>query len=312
MKGASTEGPPARSTRSTAGAKKPEAQTSEPKRRGMFFQPRATGPSPYPPLGRSLARGLSAVGASPAILALAFLGVLCGWAGFAALGVDLSAPAMVFLMGLPPLHAFLDVSLVRVAAESTASATGLILGLGAIRAIMIALLALLVVSAVRDGSPDLRSALRRLPKTAMTMFLLLSVELAAVLTIPFFLQTLLGPQIAFLSTAVLGLHFLVLAPVIAAAEGGPTAGALRRSFRAARLRGPSHLLLVLAYFSFVFWAANVVPGAGPPPATPSILTWGLALLATFVHVGVLGALTFRWFAVRDQVPPTSSKRSAEP
>lgn len=249
------------------------------------------------------------MGGSPAILTLAFLATFGGWAAFTALGADPSPPGMIVLMGLPPIHAFLDVALVRVVAEDTAWATGLVFGLGAVRAIVLAMLALLVVGAVREGSPDIRAAFRALPKTALSVFLILSIELAAVLTIPFFLQTLLGPQLAFLSTAVLGLHFLVLAPVIAAAEGGRTADALRRSFRATRLRGPRHFLLVLAYFSFVFWAANVVAGATRAPATPAVLTWVFALLATFVHTAVLGALSFRWLAVRDLVGTSESKGS---
>ena len=298
-------------TESKPETEKPVNQTTARRRWGGFLQPRASGASPYPPLGVSLARGFQAAGASPTILALAFLATFGGWAAFTALGADPSPPGMIILMGLPPIHAFLDVSLVRVVAADTAWATGLVFVLGAVRAIVFAMLALLVVGAVRDGSPDLRAALRALPKTALTVFLILSIELAAVLTIPFFLQTLLGPQIAFLATAVLGLHFLVLAPVIAAAEGGRTAEALKRSFRATRLRGPRHFLLVLAYFSFVFWAANVIGGAGRAPATPSVLTWAFALLATFVHVAVLGALSFRWLAVRDLVPITESKGSAQ-
>jgi hypothetical protein len=217
---------------------------------------------------------------------------------------------MIVLMGLPPVHAFLDVALVRVVAEDTAWATGLVFGLGAVRAIVLGMLTLLIVGAVRDGAPPVRGALRALPKTAVTLFLILSIELAAVLTIPFFLQSLLGPQFAFLITAVLGLHFLVLAPVIAASEGGSTADALRRSFRSTRLRGPRHFLLVLAYFSFVFWAANVVAGGARAPATPTMITWGFALLATFVHLAVLGALAFRWLAVRDLVDASASKAPA--
>jgi hypothetical protein len=280
---------------------KAEGGTSEPRRWGRFLQSRSTGASPFPPLGVSLARGFQAVGASPAILTLAFLATFGGWAAFSALGADPSPPGMIVLMGLPPIHAFLDVALVRVVPLDTAWATGLVFGLGAVRALVLGMLALLIVRAVRDGSSDLQGAFRTLPKTALTMFLIISIELAAVLTIPFFLQTLLGPQFAFLITAVLGLHFLVLAPVIAAAEGGRTADALRRSFRATRLRGPRHFLLVLAYFSFVFWAANVVAGGARAPATPTMLTWGFALLATFVHMTVLGALAYRWLAVRELV-----------
>lgn len=290
--------------------KKSERKVSEPKGWGRFLQPQRTGSSPFPPLGVSLAQGFRAVGASPAILALAFLATFGGWAAFSALGADPSPPGLVVLLALPPIHAFLDVALIRVVAEETAWATGLVFGLGAVRAIVVAMLALLVVGAIRDGAVDVRAAIRALPKTALTVFLIIAIELAAVVTIPGFLQTLLGPQLAFLITAVLGLHFLVFAPVIAAAEGGRTADALRRSFRATRLRGPRHFLLVLAYFSFVFWAANIVGSAGSAPATPTISTWAFALLASFVHTAVLGALAFRWLAVRDIVATGRTKGSA--
>jgi hypothetical protein len=293
-------------------SKKPESKVSERRGLGRFLQPGGPGSSPYPPLGVSLARGFRAVGASPAILALTFLATFGGWAAFSALGADPSPPGLVVLLALPPVHAFLDVALIRVVAEDTTWATGLVFGLGAARAIVLALLALLVVGAIRDGAPDVRAAIRALPKTALTVFLIIAIELAAVVTIPGFLQTLVGPQLAFLITAVLGLHFLVFAPVIAAAEGGRTADALRRSFRATRLRGPRHFLLVLAYFSFVFWAANLVGGAGSASATPPISTWGFALLASFVHTAVLGALAFRWLAVRDLVATARPRGSERP
>ncbi|HET6771364.1 MAG TPA: hypothetical protein VFH75_06980 [Actinomycetota bacterium] len=291
-------------------SKKPERRGSQPRGWGRFLQSGGTGSSPFPPLGLSLAQGFRAVGASPAILALAFLATFGGWAAFSAVGADPSPPGLVVLLALPPIHAFLDVALIRVVAEETAWATGLVFGLGAVRAVVVAMLALLVVGAMRDGAVDVRAAIRALPKTALTVFLIIAIELAAVVTIPGFLQTLLGPQLAFLITAVLGLHFLVFAPVIAAAEGGRTADALRRSFRATRLRGPRHFLLVLAYFSFVFWAANIVGSAGSAPATPTISTWAFALLASFVHTAVLGALAFRWLAVRDLVATGGAKGSA--
>jgi hypothetical protein len=306
VQGNGAEADPERLTESGTSVAEPQQR----RRWGRFLQPRASGPSPYPPLGVSLARGFRAVGGSPVILTLAFLATFGGWAAFSALGADPSPPGLVVLMGLPPIHAFLDVALIRVVAEETAWATGLVFGLGAARALVLAMLALLVVGAIRDGSPDVRAAARALPKTALTVFLIVSIELAAVVTIPGFLQSLVGPQLAFLITALVGLHFLVFAPVIAAAEGGRTADAMRRSFRAARLRGPRHFLLVLAYFSFVFWAANLVAGAGAAPATPTIATWAFALLATFVHTGVLGALAFRWLAVKEQVPVPAPKAAA--
>lgn len=282
-----------------------DAKGAEAPRRRGFLQPREAVPSPYPPLGVSLARGMRAVGASPLILGLAFLATLAAWGTFAAAGADPSPRVMVNLMALPPVHVYFDVVLVTAVAESTPGAAGLVLGIGAARSLVLGLLALFVVGAVRTGAPDLRASIRRLPRVAAALFLLFSAEVAVVLTVPVLVQAVGGPALGLLGilgTLVLGLHFLVLAPVIAAVEEGPSLEAIRRSVRAARLPGPRHLLLVVAYFSFVFWASTITPTEALAPATPSVLTWAFALLATFVHAGVLGALALRWLAVRDQVP----------
>jgi hypothetical protein len=266
-------------------------------------QRREPAASPYPPLGVSLAAGFRAVGASPMILTIAFLGAFAAWSGSSAVGAEPSPRLMVNLMTLPPVHVYFDLVVVRTAAQNTASAAVLILSVGAARSLIVGLLALLIVGTFREGRPDVRNSLRRLPRTALILFLLFSIEVAGLLTVPSLVQTIGGVGLAvlgLLATLTIGLHFLVFAPVIAAAEGGQTAQVLRRSVRAARLPGTRHLLFVVAYFAFVFWAATITPTEAVAPATPGAMVWAFTLLATFIHTAALGALAFRWLAVREE------------
>jgi hypothetical protein len=253
-----------------------------------------------------------AAGAFPLVLAIAFLGLLVLWGVFALLDVPLSAEGMVYVMGLPPLHIPIDVSLVQsLLRSSSALALVSVLALGVVRGLLLGSVALLLFGALR-GQGEPRAALRRLPKVAVSLFGIYGVEVALFLFALAFIQAILGPAAA-LIMLVLGLHFVGFAPVIAAAEGVPAGAALRLGFRTARLPGGRHLGFVLLYFATVVYAgvgANSV--AGPlEPATPSILTWGLALLATFGHVVMIGALAFRWDAVRERVLEEHGRREAE-
>jgi hypothetical protein len=236
------------------------------------------------------------------ILMVAFLGAFAGWSAFSMVGAEPSPRLMVNLMALPPVHVYFDLVVVRTAAQSTVSAAVLILSIGAARAVIVGLLALLIVGTLREGRPEVGNSLRRLPRTAFKLFLLFSIEVAGLLTVPSLVQTIGGVGLAvlgLLATLTIGLHFLAFAPVIAATEGGQTVQVLRRSVRAARLPGTRHLLFVVAYFAFVFWVATVTPTAAIAPATPDAMVWAFTLLATFIHAAALGALAFRWLAVRE-------------
>jgi hypothetical protein len=272
-------------------------------------QRRQPATSPYPAFGVSLATGFRAVGASPIVLAVAFLGAFAAWSAFSVVGAEPSPRLMVNLMTLPPVHVYFDLVVVRTAAQSAVSAAVLILSVGAARAVIVGLLALLIVGTLREGRPDVGDSLRRLPRTAFILFLLFSIEVAGLLTVPSLVQTIGGVAFAvlgLLATLTIGLHFLAFAPVIAASEGGQTAQVLRQSVRAARLPGTRHLLFVVAYFAFVFWAATVTPTAAIAPATPDAMVWAFTLLATFIHAAALGALAFRWLVVRAEPAVSAS------
>ncbi|MGH2681865.1 MAG: hypothetical protein ACRDIX_01370 [Actinomycetota bacterium] len=283
--------------------------------RGGWFRrilaPRQPTVSPFPPLGESIRRGALAAGSSAAVLTVAFLGLLALWGGFNLLDAALSAQGMVYVMGLPPVHVPLDVgvvqSLIRV---SSTLALASVVALGVVRGLILGSMALLVHGAVR-GKADPRAALRRLPRVAVTVFGIYGAEVGLFLFLLLFVQSLLGPA-AVLVILVLGLHFLGFAPVVAAAERVPAGAALRIGFRASRLPGARHLTLVVLYFAVVLYAGvGATAAAGESsPATPSLLTWGVALLATFGHVAVLGALAYRWDAVREHVLAEDTRREA--
>ena len=297
---ASVEAPPEPST-DPMGSKTPEVtDEGPPPRVGLFGKRGRIDSGPYPPLGVSLARGLRAAAGSPLVLAVAFLSELAVWGVFAGLGPAPPPPIMVMIMALPPVSVYFDAQLVAVVAQETVPAISLAFGLMVLRALTFGLLALLVLSTVRTGRPDLRDALRRLPKTALTLVLIFALELAIVLAVPSLLAqfALLGV----LAVLVLGLIFLGMAPVIATAEGVRAQDALRRGWRSARLPGGRHVLLLMTYFFFTYWTASIIPGGLFAPATPTIITWAFVLIAVIVHVAMLGALTYRWQAVRDQVP----------
>jgi hypothetical protein len=254
-----------------------------------------------------------AVAGSPVVLGAAFLGLLVLWGGFALLEAHLSPQGMVEVMGVPPIHVRLDVGVVQflIWSSSTTSALVAVVALGVGRALILGTVMLLVLGAVR-GEVDLRSALRRLPRVAVALFGIYGAELGLFLVLLVFVQSLLGP-VAILLLLVAGLLFLGFAPVVAAAESVPAGKALRLGFRAARLPGPRHLTLVLVYLLVVLYAgagATSVAGAASP-VTPSIPTWGMAMLATFAHALVLGGLAYRWDSVREQVLAAEATREAE-
>jgi hypothetical protein len=260
----------------------------------------------------SLTRGALAAGSSPAVLAAAFLGLLALWGGFTLLDAALSAQGMVYVMGLPPVHVPLDVGVVQsLLRTSSTMALAAVLALGVGRGLILGALAILVHDALR-GDLDPRGALRRLPRVAVAVFGIYGAEVGLFLFLLLFVQAILGPA-AVLLMLVLGLHFLGFAPVVAAAEGVPAGAALRIGFRASRMPGARHLTMVLLYFAVVLYAgvgATATAGEAAP-ATPSVLTWVVALLATFGHAVMLGALAYRWDVVREQVLAEDGRRQEQ-
>lgn len=289
-------------------------ERKEPARRGLFSRLGQAQASPYPPLGVSLGRGFLTTGAAPVIVAVAFASVLIVWGAFVAMGVEPSPKNLVMLMALSPVHVFFDAQAILLVSGDlgTFGALGLVVAMGLVRAVSFGLLGLLLVDAVRGERPKFRPALTAVPRVAAALWAIYIAQVAVVLAVPFLLQGIGGPGLAAISVPlvlVLGLHFLVLAPVIAVSEGASPREALRRSIRAARLPGIRHFALAGGYFAFVLWVFSIVPASATTSVTPSIVAWAIALAVTFIHIGVYGALAYRWLVVRSSVSkePAPSK-----
>lgn len=269
-----------------------EPLTRAPARSGTLTQ------SAFPPLPTSVARGLWSVASAPVTLAWTFLSLLLTWGVFVMLGQPPTPPILAVLLSISPAHLLADLP-VAFGAEGGVAVLVALAGLGLVRAVTFGPLILLIQGWHEDGRPEPRRALRRLPAALSGLFTVYLVEVAVMYALLAVASGFLG-QLAPLAVAA-ALYFLAFVPVVAVVEGGSLQTTFRRGFRAARFPGTRHLTLVMAYFLLFFYAASVSPFPFASPATPSPLVWAFALVATLTHAGVLGALVYRWLAVRDQV-----------
>lgn len=256
-----------------------------------------------PPVGVSLARGVSVVGTSPLLLVLTFLSILGLWLGFSGYGVVTSASpqAMVMLISLPPIHTLLDIQfLARGRTVGPGQVVAFSVGLVLVRAALMSLWTSLILESFRSpgGRPDARAALRRALRSFVPMT---GVELGflTLATVAIFMVTgFLGP-LGVIVTLVAGLYFFSYAPMVAAAEGVGMVQAAQLSIKASRVPGPQHMMLITTYLALTLFVAVLTPGSRVAAATPSVAVWAFALFVGFLHVAVLAALTYRWLLLRD-------------
>ncbi len=268
-------------------------------------------PVVYPPLGVSVARGMRAVGTSPALLVTTFLGALALWLAYSAYGLDLAALSwgMILLESLPPFQSFIDV---RLLAAERPSSIGVFIGSGlwvlAARALLATVWITLILRSLQSERPESgvgtsssnRHGVRKYPVMLGIHAVLLLVMFVAGVFAPAFLGADFG-QLGVIVVFLAGMYFFVFAPVVAVAEGVGLREAFRLSVRAARVPGPRHMVLTFSYVAFSLFLLSTAPVSPDLNATPSILVWVYALFVAFLHVSVLAALTFRWLFVREHV-----------
>jgi hypothetical protein len=303
--------PPAESSGAAAPAEPSSEETTEERPRGAW----GGRPSPYPPLGVTLVRGLQTAGGSLPILALTFLASLLAWIGLVAMGLEPGPNVMAQELVLWPLQAtgFLpgivlpDWLFALSAVPDPLGALPLMIGAGAVRSLFLGTILLMIDRRLKGETSPFRAAGPRLAKAVAS---LLGVYLLEV-TLSYLLYVTVLPSIGLQFGVVLslgGLYFLVMVPVVVVAEDAPAQDSFRRGFRAARLPGTRHLSLVLVYVLFIFAVTTLTARAVLAPATPSFFTWLFVLLASFIHVGVLASLHYRWLAVREEVPAPEPAR----
>jgi len=286
-------------------AKAPTEEEARPRPRGIFgSSSRMREPSPFPGFRESMARGLTETARTVPVLVLGFLSVLVIWSAFAAAGAEdlMTSKSLATAFALPPLYLLFSdgvLAFFPVVSGSAVAGLGVAIGLTIFRVLVLGAVAAML--APRLGAPDLdrrRAFVRAFPHLVLIALAVFGVGAA----IPYVAGGLLPGNfggLLFLAGPLLGLHFLIFAPIAAVVDGANFREAMRRSGRAARLPGGSHLALTFGYFAFALFLVSLVPGRPVDPATPSILTWAIALAATFVHLGTFAAFAYRWLAVRD-------------
>jgi len=258
----------------------------------------------------ALARGVTAVGSSPVVLAVCFLSILAAWLGLVALGMEGAPGRLVDLFAIPPISTYYDLGN---GVGLYGLGRGLLLFLLAsivVRALVTAPLTGLIVEAIEGGGP-VREGLRRGMRAFPTILAVNMISFALIVTgnviLPF-----LGPGLGFLGfMAVLvgGLFFLVFAPISAIREGRGVQESFRRSGRAALLMGSRNMLMATFYFLLALPVMiGVAPSGNRLTANPSLGTWVFVLLSNFVHLVFVAAFAYRWIQVEADVPEHPIRR----
>jgi hypothetical protein len=269
----------------------------------------AVRPSPYPPLGVSLIHGLRTVGGSPLILGCVFLASLVAWMGLVLIRAEPAPNVMANQLvlwplqatGFPPGIVLPDLFFVFSALPEPLGALPLLIASAVVRSSILGTLLILIDQDLREGRPALATVGRRLPSVGTTLFAVYVIEVTVVYLAFLVVFPFLGAQFGVI-LSLAAFYFLVMVPVVVAAEGARARDAFGRAFRAARLPGTRHLSLTLVYVLFLFAITSLTARAVLAPATPSFFTWLFVLMAGFLQVGVLAAFHYRWLAVRDQMP----------
>jgi hypothetical protein len=273
-----------------------------------------SGPSPLPPLGRSLGRGLLAVASQPSLVGLAIALVVAAWIGLIMLGFEGSPGRTVDLLAMPPISTYFDLG-TGASVFGFGSSFLVFIGLALlVRAIVTSVLTGMILESLEAGRVTLAGAilgLRAFPTALAVSVLSFSLIVAGNIVFP-----ILGPGIGFLgfvAALVAGLFFLGFAPAAAIREGRGVTESLRRSGRAAMLPGGRHLLLCTLYF---FLALPVVvgfaPGGGEISANPSLVTWVFVLGVNVLHVAFMAAFAYRWVIAEPEVPEQPVPRRRQP
>ena len=268
------------------------------------------GPSPMPPLARTLGRGMLAVIGQPVIVIVTITLVAVSWFGLMALGFEGTPGRLVAVLALPPISSYFDLG---TGSAIYGVAPGLLVYLGVtvvLRTVILSVLTGMVLESLEDDRVSMYGILRAaraLPTVLAVNVASFSIIIAGNLILP-----ILGPGIGFLgfvAVLVAGLFFLGFAPTAAIREGRPVLDELRRSARAAMLPNARHLMFCALYF---FLALPVLVGLAPGgtmiTANPTVVTWTFAFVVNVIHIGFLGALAYRWVAVEPSVPEEPVKR----
>jgi hypothetical protein len=266
--------------------------------------------SVMPPIGRSLGRGLLTVASAPTLVAFAVVAVPLSWVLLLAIGFEGSPSRLVDVLALPPISTYFDLgtgaSIVGIGPAFLIYTSVAIV----VRSVFFAVLTGLIVEALEDGRTSMYGLLRGvrvIPVVIVVQILSFSLIVAGNLVFP-----VLGPGIgflAFVAALVGGMFFLGFAPTAAIRQERGIAESIRRSARAAMLPGTRHLVFCALYFFIALpVVVGLAPGGGEITANPTLLGWIFALAVNVVHLGFMGALSYRWIVAEPSVPEEPVRR----
>jgi hypothetical protein len=292
-------------------------------RRGFLdrFAPRPPGTTPMPRIRTSFARGLSAVLATPALVAAIPVFVLLEWVVLVALGFQGPFTLLASTFGLPPISTSMDITLASdvfspVGQTGAAAAIVPFVAIGVFLVVSAALQAIVTTVAVerfRTGSVTAWAIHRALHVWPVTIGV--GVANLGVLIGAQFGQ-LLGAGIGLLiALAILmaGVYLLAFAPAIAADEDHPIPFTLSKAVRATRMPGSNNLLLAALYVvpSIAILSATslgALPGS-TIDVNPSIGAWVTVILLNLLQAAVVATFAFRYLSVADVVPDPPAPRA---
>jgi hypothetical protein len=293
---------------------KEAGKTEEPApRRAGFFSGAllGAGESPFPPIGRSLGRGLLAVAGQPTLVALTVLLVVGDWLILLAIGFEGAPSRLVAVLALPPICTLFDLG---TGGSLYGVGPAFLVFMGAsilVRSLVYAILAGLILEALEDGRVTRYGFLRGL--VAVPMSLVVQVGSFSLIIAGNLIFPILGPGIGFLGIVLAlvgGLLFFGFAPTAAIREGRPVLETLRRSGRAAMMPGGRQLMLCFLYFfvAVLPLLGGLAPGGGEISANPTIFTWVFVLLENILSLVFMATFAYRWVVAEPSVPEQPVRR----
>lgn len=310
-----SQGPQQARTSAASGATVGRASESPP-RPGLFgglFGRRSTGPSPLGRLTTALGRGFLAVGGSWPILLVSFVALFGEWAVPIAMGTRTTPRFLVTAMALPPVGSAIDYQ----SAQALGGTAGIVVGFAllVLRAFVLAILAGLIIGVLEGGRASLRHARRGL--RAVPFVVAINVVGLSALLVGGSLLQVLGFGLQFLGNVMLItalLHFLGFVPAIAVRERLGLIDTLRRSRAAASLAGGQQFTFCLVYVVALLFVLPLLgtlnESGGLITANPSVSAWLYGMVATYVNVSFLAALSYRWMAAEPYLATQPGRRQA--
>jgi hypothetical protein len=301
----------AASARATVGG-----ESEAPSRPGLFggvFGRRPTGPSPLGRLTTALGRGFLVVGGSWPILLVSFVALFGEWAVLIALGTRTTPRFLVTSMALPPIGSAIDYQ----SAQALGGTAGIVVGFALLvsRAFVVAVLTGLIIGVLEGRRASLRDARRGL--RAVPFVVAINVVGLSALLVGGSLLQVLGFGLQFLGNVMLItalLHFLGFVPAIAIRERLGLMDTLRRSRAAVSLAGGQQFTFCLLYVVALLFVLPLVgtlnESGGLITANPSVSAWLYGMVATYVNVSFLAALSYRWMAAEPHLATEPVRRRA--